>query len=107
MKAYCKVIKTEPVVSGTSDNGNPWERQLVILETMGLEPQTLAVDFMGERRTAKTKSLQPGQVVEVIFAIKCTEYMGKWFTKLEGFSIAPLPITNLPAPPVENDELPY
>ena len=106
MKAFCKVIKTEPVVSGTSDNGNVWERQTVILETMGVEPQTLVVDFMGERRTSKTKSLQPGQEVEVTFAIKCTEYMGKWFTKLEGYSIAPLATTKPPAQPAD-DDLPY
>ena len=107
MKAFCKVIKTEPVVSGTSDNGNDWERQTVILETMGVEPQTLAVDFMGERRTAKTKSLQPGQEVEVTFAIRCNEFAGKWFTKLEGYSIAPLATMNPPAQPAGNDDIPY
>lgn len=49
MKTFARVIEICPIISGTSDNGNDWEKQTIVLETLGLEPMTLAVEFMGER----------------------------------------------------------
>jgi hypothetical protein len=100
MKVVAKVIAKEPVVSGTSTNGNDWEKQTVVVETLGLEAETLAVEFMGERKTRKTKALELGDQVDVVFSIKCREYMGKWFTRLDGQSIDVLKrVQNEPAQP--------
>lgn len=97
MKAFAKVTELCPIISGTSDNGNDWEKQTVVFETLALEPQTLAIEFMGERKTKQTKALQVGQQVEVNFIIRCNEYQGKWFTRLDGISVRPLQ-TETPAP---------
>lgn len=97
MKAFAKVTELCPIISGMSDNGNDWEKQTVVFETLALEPQTLAVEFMGERKTKQTKPLQVGQQVEVNFAIRCNSYQGKWFTRLDGISVRLLQ-TEAPAP---------
>lgn len=90
MKAFCKVITLCPVISGQSDNGNDWEKQTVVFETLGLEPQTLAVEFMGERKTKTTKQLTPGTEVEVDFKIRCNEYQDRWYTRLDGIGVRPM-----------------
>ncbi len=100
MKIVAKIIEMGPVMSGTSDNGNNWEKQTVVVETLGLEPEKLAIEFMGEHKTKKTKVLSVGDHVDVVFAIKCREYMGKWYTRLDGQNIFPLrPLTDGELPP--------
>lgn len=94
MKEYTKVFFVGPLVEGTSDNGNHWERQTVVFETIGCEQKKLAVEFMGERKTAYTKDLEYGQEVCVEFVIDCREYMGKWYTRLEGRSVKSLRATS-------------
>lgn len=84
MKVRAKVLEVEPLIDGTSDNGNPWEKQQVIVETLELEPQVLAVDFMGQRRTEITKTLKPGDIVLVDFKVRCRKWGDKWFTGLDG-----------------------
>lgn len=107
-----------PVISGTSDNGNDWEKQTVVFETLALEPQTLAIEFMGERRTKQTKPLKVGQQVEVSFGINCREYQGKWYTRLDGFGVTPMKAEDAPKPaegeqtqmempPAPDEDLPY
>lgn len=98
MKAFCRVMEVCPVISGTSDNGNDWEKQTVVFETLALEPQTLAIEFMGERRTKQTKTLKAGQQVEVTFGINCREYLGKWYTRLDGFGVTPMKPEEAPKP---------
>lgn len=118
MKAFAKVTELCPIISGMSDNGNDWEKQTVVFETLALEPQTLAVEFMGERKTKQTKTLQVGQQVEVNFVIRCNTYQDKWYTRLDGISVRPLQ-TETPAPapapagvqattemPPDNEDLP-
>ena len=88
MKVRGKVLEVEPLVSGTSDNGNDWERQQVIVETLELDPQVLAVDFMGQRRTEITKTLKPGDIVIIEFKVRCRKWGDKWFTGLDGTFIS-------------------
>lgn len=99
MKTFAKVVELCPVISGTSDNGNDWEKQMVVVETLALEPQVLAIEFMGERKTKMTKPLQRGQQVEVDFVIRSNEYQGKWYTRLDGLRIQPLQPAGQPAQP--------
>lgn len=90
MKTFAKVTELCPIFSGTSDNGNSWEKQIVVFETLSLEPQTLAVGFMGERKTKQSKVLHVGQNVELNFAIRCRQYNGSWYTQLDGISVRPM-----------------
>ena len=87
MKANAKVLEVGLLVSGESSNGTPWERQQVVVETMELEPQQLAINFIGERRTKTTKTLKTGDEVTVSFAIRCHKWADIWFTNLEGYGI--------------------
>lgn len=104
MKTFARVMELCPIISGTSDNGNDWEKQSVVVETLGLEPQVLAIEFMGERKTKMTKVLQNGQQVEVDFVIRTTSYQGKWFTRLEGIRIIPMVPPPGPTPAVSAGE---
>mgnify|MGYP003390405645 CR=1 FL=1 len=91
MKVLAKVHFLDEVLSGTSDNGNSWEKQTVVVRVPGeSEDRFLAIEFMGERKTQVTKLLQVGQTVEVTFVIISREYQGKWYTRLDGVSIVPL-----------------
>jgi hypothetical protein len=94
MKTIGKVHKVTDLVSGESSNGQPWEKQTVVVEeqTTG-KPRYLAVEFMGEQKTAKTKTLQKGDYVIAEYQIICNEYthpttgVTSWFTKLDGWRI--------------------
>lgn len=90
MKQYMKVVALGDVISGTSDNGNDWEKQQVVFESTDGKSRTLAVDFMGERKTKKTKKLKVGQLCEVVFEASSHAYGDKWFTNLEGVDVTPL-----------------
>ena len=91
MKVLAKVHFLDEVLSGTSDNGNSWEKQTVVVRVPGeSEDRFLAIEFMGERKTQVTKLLQVGQTVEVTFVIISREHQGKWYTRLDGVSIVPL-----------------
>lgn len=94
MKAIGKVHVVTDLVSGESSNGQPWEKQTVVIEeqTTG-RPRHLAIEFMGENKTRKTKQLKKGDVVIAEYYINCNEYtnpqtgVSSWFTKLEGSKI--------------------
>ena len=91
MKILAKVHFLDEVISGTSDNGVDWEKQIVVVAVPGESSnRLLAIEFMGERKTQVTKLLQVGQVVEVTFGISSREHEGKWYTRLDGISIVPL-----------------
>lgn len=91
MKVLAKVHFLDEVISGTSDNGNSWEKQTVVVRVPGeSDDRFLAIEFIGERKTQATKLLQVGQTVQVAFAIISREFQGKWYTRLDGISIVPL-----------------
>lgn len=89
MKIVGKVYKVDDLISGQSDNGNDWEKQTVVVQTMEERPRLLAVDFMGQRKTAITQKLVVGQLVEAVATVESREYNDKWYTKLDGISITP------------------
>ena len=45
MKIIGKVYKVDDLISGQSDNGNDWEKQTVIVQTMGEGQKLMAVDL--------------------------------------------------------------
>ena len=97
MKDYMKVVLVDDVVSGQSENGNDWERQMVVFETTGENRRYLAVEFMGERKTKMTKTLKHGDLCEVVYQPNSREYQGKWYTRLDGISVRVLEARPAPA----------
>lgn len=95
MKILGKVHCVCELVQGESSNGQPWEKQTLVIDTSNdaSKPRYTAIEFMGEKKTAVTKLLQPGDIVEATFGIICTEWKGendekpKWFTKLDGYGV--------------------
>lgn len=94
MRTIGKVHCLTDVRSGESSNGQPWEEQTVVVEeqTSG-KPRYVAVSFMGDNHTKKTKELKRGDMVVLDYGIKCTEYKSpntgesSWFTKLDGYRV--------------------
>lgn len=98
MRVLGKVHFLDEVISGTSDNGNSWEKQTVVVRVPGeSEDRFLAIEFMGERKTQVTRLLQVGQTVDVSFAINSREFQGKWYTRLDGLMISPLQTVPTPS----------
>lgn len=97
MNVIGKVHKVCELIEGESNNGQPWEKQMVVIETANGagKPNYLAVEFIGENKTKTTKTLQKGDTVNVTFYVNCTEYTkddgtSNWFTKLDGARIEKL-----------------
>lgn len=94
MKTIGKVHTVTDLVSGESSNGQPWEKQMVVVEeqTTG-RPRYLAIEFMGVDKTAKTQKLKRGDIVVAEYGILCNEYTNPntgastWFTKLDGYKV--------------------
>lgn len=95
MKVIGKVHCITDLVSGENSNGQPWEKQTVVVEeqTTGGKPRYLAVEFMGLEKTKKTQKLQKGDMVTIDFGIMCNEFTNQttgvtsWFTKLDGWKV--------------------
>ena len=95
MKTIGKVHTVTDIVSGESSNGQYWGKQTVVIEeqAMSVRPRYLALEFMGEDKTAKTKKLKKGDIVVAEYGINCNEYtnpntgVSSWFTKLDGYRI--------------------
>lgn len=98
MKEVMKVYLVDELIEGTSSNGNPWEKQMVVFERMGEKATKLAVSFMNERKTRVTRKLTAGQYCEVVYEISSREYEGKWFTQVDGIAITPLSPAVQPEP---------
>lgn len=95
MKILGKVHVVTDLISGENSNGQPWEKQTVVVEeqTSSAKPRYMAIEFMGLEKTAKTQKLKAGDVVAIEFGIRCDEYtnpntgVSTWFTKLEGWKV--------------------
>lgn len=95
MKIIGKVHVVTDLISGESSNGQPWEKQTVVVEeqTTGSKPRYLAIEFMGLEKTKKTQKLQKGDTVAIEFGIICNEFTNQstgvtsWFTKLDGWKV--------------------
>ena len=106
MQITGKITHVGPVTSGTSSNGNTWNKfQAVITETEGEYPKSLAFEVFNDK-----VAVSVGEQCTIHFETKAKEWNGKWFTNInawrkEGGQAAPAPApvqTQAPvaAPPV-------
>lgn len=105
MRIYAKLLEILPAQDGTSQNGNPWIKQAIVVETLADDPTKICVEFLGDRKVEKLKELKVGDLVRVTFVIKSEEYMLKWYTHVNGIDVAAMrqgePLTPLPPSPEE------
>lgn len=96
--------------------GNPWMARDYVLEIPGQYPKHMAFTVFGEDRI-KQFALRKDEEVTVHFDIDANEYRGKWYNKIQAFSVtragqqqaaAPAPQQQTvqaqqPFPPVQQD----
>lgn len=88
MNAIGRVHKVDSLIEGMSANGTPWSKQTVVVETEG--GKMLAVEFFGDRRTQKTKTLKVGELVDIEWSPVSEEYQGRWYSRLAGWGFTRL-----------------
>lgn len=89
MEIIGKVKELCDLVQGTTEAGNWCKRDLVV-STAGDEPRDVAVTFFGDRRVSKLSEVRPGDMVQVTAVVKSRKSDMRWFTTVDGISIAVL-----------------
>lgn len=82
MKFQGRVVSMGNVQTGTSKAGKDWKKQDVALEEEGAQyPDSLSVTFFN-----KEINFSVGDLVDITFNIKATEYNGRYFNNLSAFN---------------------
>ena len=84
-ETIAKVHKVCELIEGHSATGNWWSKQRVVFATDN--GKMLAVEYFGDRKTALTKGLHPGDVCGITYTIESEEYNGKWYTRISGIGL--------------------
>lgn len=93
-----KVKYISPLQTGTSKNGNEWQKlEAVIEETTGQYPQSIVVTQFGN--TVDEHRLIEGRIVKAHIGFKVNEYNGKYYNavncyKVENIDNGPSPTQN-------------
>lgn len=76
-----KLVKLEPLMSGTNEKGD-WIIQVFVLMTTDEYPRTVALRTFSQEKAAVLQSLKTGDTLIVDYVPESREYNGKWFTDL-------------------------
>lgn len=100
----------------TTPSGFTFQTLLVRDESNPQYPQTVAIEFSGDR-IAQLSGLAQGQEIEVAFGIRGSEYNGRHYVNLRGWGVstiqaAPVPTVApiapaAPAPAERVEDLPF
>lgn len=76
------------VQSGTSQNGNPWYRQTIVVDVAGYNGsfRKIALQATGDK-VGELESMQLGDKVEVSYQVTAREYNGKWYNNVDLYKI--------------------
>ena len=95
------------VESGTTQNGNSWSRQVIVLDVAGFGNTYSKIALTAQnQRVEELQNYQIGDRVEVGYLVTAREYQGKWFNNVDLVNIkfldevaqdAPAPVAQ-PAP---------
>ncbi len=82
MQITGKITHVGPVASGTSSNGNTWNKfQAVITETEGEYPKSLAFEVFNDK-----VAVSVGEQCTIHFETKAKEWNDKWFTNINALN---------------------
>lgn len=84
----------------TQSTGQPWYKQLMVIETYGQYPKKVAVSFMGEKIN-QLQQFPAGTPVKVHVNPESREYNSKWFTDLNGWKVEHGSATQHPGAPTQ------
>ena len=82
-----KVLALEEIASGTSRNGQPWQRQNIVIDAEDGEYKTPVALVAFNDTVEDIKKLDLGDAVDVRFTISAREYNGRYYNDLRIFSI--------------------
>lgn len=92
------------VQSGTSQSGNPWYRQTIVVDVAGYNGSYRKValqasgNIVGDLETA-----QIGDKVEISYQVTAREYNGRWYNNVDLYKVE---FTEASAPVVQNPQYP-
>lgn len=76
------------VESGTTQNGNSWSRQVVVLEVAGFGNSFSKIALTAQnQRVEELQDYQIGDRVEVGYSVTAREWNGKWFNNVDLINI--------------------
>lgn len=91
------IILVQPLQTGTSKNGETWQKQDVIIQTDGEYPKKVCVNFFNK---TVSNDLQVGAKIKVSINLESREYNGKWYTNVNAWKI--LEIDSAPKQPTQS-----
>lgn len=91
------------VESGTTQNGNSWSRQVVVLDVAGFGNTYSKIALTAQnQRVEELQNYQIGDRVEVGYSVTAREWNGKWFNNVDlvniNFMEEVAPVAPAPAP---------
>lgn len=76
------------VESGTTQNGNSWSRQVVVLDVAGFGNSFSKIALTAQnQRVEELQNYQIGDRVEVGYSVTAREWNGKWFNNVDLINI--------------------
>ena len=85
MEVQGKNIQKLPLQEGMSKAGNPWKKQVYILETFDSYPKKVAFDFFGDRINQYDALCDVGMSITRSYDIESREFNGRWYTDIRGW----------------------
>lgn len=104
------------VQSGTSQAGNDWQRQeIMVQEIVGEYPQSVVLTLMGDRIEKFSEYVKTPKIATFHFAMEAKEYNGRYWNSMRLYRVDAIAQTTQPASaPAEtqgtqddNDGLPF
>lgn len=78
-----------PSVSGISKQGNQWEKQTFVIDTIEEYPKQIAFEAWGDD-CRPLNDLKLGNIIKVFYNVESKPYGDKWFTTLKSWKIQPV-----------------
>ncbi len=88
MEIKGKLIKILDAEGGTSKNGNPWQKQSIVIETDAEFNNQICISAFGEEKIKNMNKLSVGDDVTILCNIYSREYNGKYYNSIDGYWFA-------------------
>lgn len=88
VKEKGKIVFMGEIQSGTSQNGNGWARQTVVLDVAGYNGTYRKIALQaGTQQVQDLQEMQVGDLVEVSYQVTAREWQGKWYNNVDLYKI--------------------
>lgn len=85
MELTGKIILVLPPQSGVSKQGNAWQKQEYVLETLSSYPDKVKFDLFGD--LVDKYQMLVGDTVTLDISIESREYNGRWYTDVHAHHV--------------------